>query len=252
MKKVTLLKRLVELGLATDAAIAEKLVETGQILVNGVPRRSPRSHVSSADCIALKEKSGYVSRAALKLLAGLDHFSISVKGKVCADLGSSTGGFVQVLLERGALLVYAIDTATNELDWSLRSHERVVPMDRTNACFVEKLPKRAEFVTADISLVPATEFLPAIKRILGEQGEAVILVKPQYQLEKKYVPAGGVVQDERLWRLALEVVVERATEISLFPHGVVRSPVQGRSGNQEFLLLLRCSPPEHAFVLPPP
>lgn len=216
--------------------------------MNGVPRNSPRTQVCLSDTIALKQVRRYVSRAAYKLIAGLDSSGIVVDGKICADFGSSTGGFVQVLLERGAQKVYAIDTAANELDWKIRSDARVVALDRTNVCFLETLPEEIDVISVDISLVPVTETFPSLKRVLKSNGEAIVLVKPQYQLDRSQVPEGGVILDPKLWRAALEIVLERAFQEGLSPWGMIPSPIKGGEGNQEFLVFLSSEPRSPAVI----
>ncbi len=235
---------LVERGLAADLKAARALIMAGQVVVG--ERRADKAGERVADDAPLRLKSGkrragYVSRGGLKLQRGLEHFEVSAEGRVCMDLGASTGGFTDCLLQRGALRVYAVDVAYGVLDWRLRQLDAVVVLERTPAAELdtEKVPEPVELLVADISFNSLRRILAPVLPLLASGAEAVLLVKPQFELERGQVERGGVVRDEALHREACEGVAADLEALGFEVRGWVASPITGAKGNQEFLLAAR-------------
>ena len=176
----------------------------------------------------------------MKLEAALEHFAIPVAGKVCLDIGASTGGFTDCLLQRGAARVYAIDVGTGQLDWKLRNDPRVVVAEQVNARYLdrEQVPEPIELAVCDVSFISVTLILPAIVPLLAQNAEMVILVKPQFELERQQVPRGGVIRDPALHQQACRRVEDAVRQLG-FQTQIIPSPVLGAEGNQEFLLYAR-------------
>src|SRR5512138_1413193 len=204
----------------------------------------PGALVDPALPLRLKEDAApqrYVSRGALKLERALEAFPVDPRGKVCADLGASTGGFTDLLLQRGATKVFAVDVGYGQLHARLRGDPRVVVRERENARFLDaaKLGERVELVTGDLSFISLRLVLPAVRAILRPGGEALLLVKPQFEVGKGEVGKGGVVRDDLKRRAALEVVKAAAGELGFEVLGEAESPIEGPAGNREWLLALR-------------
>lgn len=236
---------LLERGLVKDLEQAQDLITAKQCVVDGAIIDNINSEVSLKANIEIRALRAGVSRGGEKLLGAIKSFQLNFNGSVCADLGASTGGFTEQLLLHGAVKVYAVDTAKGELDWSLRSDDRVEVWEGTNAAHIESFPEEIDFISVDISLVPLKEFLPAVYRLLkSDGGRAVLLIKPQYELESSEVPAGGVVSDEALEEKACERVKVQAEGVGFLVIDCIKSPTKGRSGNQEYLLLLQKGSPE--------
>jgi 23S rRNA (cytidine1920-2'-O)/16S rRNA (cytidine1409-2'-O)-methyltransferase len=180
----------------------------------------------------------YVSRGGLKLAAALDEFKIELSNAICADVGASTGGFTDVLLQRGASRVYAIDVGYGQLDWKLRQNERVVVMERTNARYLESLPEPVNLVTIDASFISLTLILPTAKKWLATPGLVVALVKPQFEAGRGQVGKGGVVRDKAVHRQVLENIVNFAAGAGFKLLSLIPSPITGPAGNHEFLICL--------------
>jgi len=176
----------------------------------------------------------------LKLEAALEHFHISVDGRICLDVGSSTGGFTDCLLQHGAARVYAIDVGTGQLDWKLRNDPRVIVHERVNARYLSarEVPEPVSLAVADVSFISVTMILPAIAPLLSDDAEMVILVKPQFELEKHQVGKGGIIRDPALHLRACQRI-EKAVEQLGFRTAIIPSPIRGAEGNQEFLLYAR-------------
>ena len=244
MKRISVLKFLVKKGECSDEEEAEGIVSARRCVVDGKTILNPKAQVSPDATFKILPESKPVSRARYKLEGALNTFDIDVKDKVCADLGASTGGFTELLLERGAKQVFAVDTAKGELDWKLRSDERVVVMDGVNAASLEELPIAPSLVTIDISLVSLEHILPAVKRFADQGCELLALIKPQYELLPEEVPEGGVVNDPLLHKKACLKVTEFSKELGFSVHGVMESELKGKSGNQEFVLYAALAPSE--------
>lgn len=230
---------LVEKGLAESRSIAQRLVMARQVRVNGqVVHKSSQMIETSADII-LDTGPRFVSRGGEKLAAALDSFPITVEEKVCADVGASTGGFTDCLLQNSASRVYAIDVGHGQLHWKLRNHPKVVVMERTNARTLKSLPEIIHLVTIDASFISLRLLLPVVVGWLEEGGDVIALVKPQFEAGKKAVGRGGVVKNPEIHRMVLEKVISYATELDLIPQDVIQSPLTGPKGNLEFLLWCR-------------
>jgi 23S rRNA (cytidine1920-2'-O)/16S rRNA (cytidine1409-2'-O)-methyltransferase len=180
-----------------------------------------------------------VSRGGLKLKHALDHFDVPVEGRVAADIGASTGGFTDVLLRAGALRVYAIDVGYGQLAWPLRNDDRVVVMERTNIRYLEGLPEPVELVVVDTSFISLRQVLPAAARLLALGGDAVVLIKPQFEAGRQQVGKKGVVRSSAVWAEVLYGVLEWAQANGWSVLGLDRSPIHGPAGNVEFLAHLR-------------
>jgi 23S rRNA (cytidine1920-2'-O)/16S rRNA (cytidine1409-2'-O)-methyltransferase len=235
---------LVERGLADSRTKAQALVMAGAVVVGEARVDKPGALVDPDAPLRLKEDAApqrYVSRGALKLERALEVFPIDPRGKVCADLGASTGGFTDLLLQRGAAKVYAVDVGYGQLHARLRADARVVVRERENARNLDasSLGERVELVTGDLSFISLRLVLPAVRAILAEGGEAILLVKPQFEVGRGEVGKGGVVRDDAKRRAALDAVAEAARAHGFEVIGHVESPIEGPAGNREWLLALR-------------
>jgi 23S rRNA (cytidine1920-2'-O)/16S rRNA (cytidine1409-2'-O)-methyltransferase len=230
---------LVERGLAESRSQAQRLVMAGQVRAAGQRVHKPSSRVDRDTTITVEEGPRFVSRGGDKLLAALEQFPVSVEGRVCADVGASTGGFTDCLLQHGAARVYAIDVGHGVLHYRLRDHPRLVLMERTNARKLESLPEPIQLATIDASFISLGLLLPAVQRWLEPAADVVALVKPQFEAGPRHVRRGGVVRDPTIHRQILEKVMGAAVENDLAPLGLMRSPLKGPKGNIEFLLWCR-------------
>ena len=228
---------LVDRGLAESRQKAQALILAGAVLVNGQKAQKPGQTVPADAAVELTEKLRYVSRGGLKLEAALDRYSIAVAGRVCLDVGSSTGGFTDCLLQRGARRVYAIDAGTAQLDWKLRNDPRVVVHENTNARYLtsEIVPEPCDLAVFDLSFISVTKVLPAIVPLLRPEAELVILVKPQFEAERDEVGKGGIIRDPQVQERAVRKVAATAAEFG-YKTEWMESPVLGAEGNREFLL----------------
>jgi len=240
-RKIRLDLLLVRRGLAASRQRARELIEQGAVLVDGVPASRPAAQVAVDQAIELqREDFPWVGRGALKLLGVLDPFGVDPTGLVAADLGASTGGFTQVLLERGAARVYAIDVGKGLLHYKLRDDPRVVLMEGVNARHLESLPEPVDLVVGDLSFISIRLILPVIARLLRPGGEAVILVKPQFEAGREAIGHGGRVRSDEAREAAIAGVRDAVGEVGLELLGGMDSPVPGaRSGNVEHFLHLR-------------
>jgi 23S rRNA (cytidine1920-2'-O)/16S rRNA (cytidine1409-2'-O)-methyltransferase len=264
--KLRLDQLLVERGLAETRSQAQALILAGRVQVNGQPAPKSGTRVPADAQVSVLQALPYVSRGGLKLQAALDAFHVSVTGAMCADVGASTGGFTDCLLQRGAARVYAIDVGYGQLAWKLRQDERVVVMERTNARYLESLPEPVGIVTLDVSFISLRLLLPVVagwartsrlsaltpgevRGWLATGGEVISLVKPQFEAERGQVGKGGVVRDPEVHRQVLEKVAGYAAASGLAVLGVIRSPITGPAGNVEFLMHLRQGAPGAGFDL---
>jgi 23S rRNA (cytidine1920-2'-O)/16S rRNA (cytidine1409-2'-O)-methyltransferase len=231
---------LLERGLVESREKARALILAGQVLVDG-QKADKAGHLVHDDArIELISQPRYVGRGGLKLEAALDRFGIRVASKVCLDVGASTGGFTDCLLQHGAARVYAIDVGTGQLDWRLRNDPRVVAAEQVNARYLSRkeVPEPIDLAVCDVSFISVTMILPALVKLLASDAEMVILVKPQFELEREQVGKGGIIRDPRLHREACHRVEEAVHRLS-FQTDIIPSPVLGAEGNQEFLLYAR-------------
>ncbi|MCH7662957.1 MAG: TlyA family RNA methyltransferase [Chloroflexi bacterium] len=228
---------LVERGMAASRSLAQRMVMAGQVRVDGHVAVKPSVKIHGGAAIEIDVGPRYVSRGGEKLEAALDKFPIDVEGFTCADVGASTGGFTDCLLQHGAKKVYAIDVGKGILDWKLRKDKRVEVMEETNARYVKNLPELVDLVTIDTSFISLKVLLPAVKGWLGETGGVVIaLIKPQFEAGREAANKGkGVIRDPEIHRQVLEDVLGFANEEGYGARGLVRSPLVGPKGNVEFL-----------------
>ena len=216
----------------------KRLVLAGEVKVDGRLVDKPAERFAEDAVVEIKEKPRFVGRGGLKLEGALEEFGIDVAGWTCLDVGASTGGFTDCLLQRGAVKVHAIDVGTNQLVWKLRNDPRVVSREKFNARNLEEsdLGERVRLAVMDLSFISLTKVLPAVFGVLEEGGEVVCLIKPQFELERGDVGAGGIVREEALRERAVEKIRRFVTE----EHGrdwkgVMPATISGMDGNQEFL-----------------
>lgn len=231
---------LMERGLAESREKAKALVLAGHVLIDGQKAGKPGQTVSAQCRLELVERLPYVSRAGIKLAATLDRFGIDVTGRVCLDIGASTGGFTDCLLQRGAVRVYAVDVGSGQLDWKLRNDTRVIVREGINARYLrfDDIGERAGLAVCDVSFISVTLILPAVVPILQAGAEMVILVKPQFEVGRGEVGKGGIVRDPELHEAAC-ARVEAAVRALGFRTTLMDSPILGAEGNKEFLLYAR-------------
>ncbi len=251
MKKQRIDLLLVDRGLAESRNYAQRLVMAGEVRVDGEMVHKSSTQVAMNAKIEVLQRPKYVSRGGLKLAEALEAFSISVQGKICADVGASTGGFTDCLLQNGAEKVYAIDVGYGVLHWKLRQDPRVAVMERTNARYVESLPELIDLVTIDASFISLSLILPAVRGWLKEcDSQVVALIKPQFEAGRKAAAVhAGVIKDRDVHAQVLSDTLMDAIELGFRPESLVLSPVKGPKGNIEFLVNLfvgNC--PDHKMI----
>jgi 23S rRNA (cytidine1920-2'-O)/16S rRNA (cytidine1409-2'-O)-methyltransferase len=229
---------LYERGLAPSREMARRYVMAGEVRANGQMVDKPGSRIDEAAQIEVKAAPPYVSRGGEKLAGAFADFHLDVTGAVCADVGASTGGFTDCLLQNGATKVYAIDVGYGQIALKLRNDPRVILMERTNARYVENLPESPQFVSIDASFISLRLLLPVVKKWLTSDGEVVALVKPQFEAGKSDVGKRGVVKDPEVHKGVLLTVLNAAQEFGYTVRGITRSPLTGPKGNVEFLAWL--------------
>ena len=231
---------LVERGLADSREKAQALIMAGAVMVNGQKAAKPGHSLADDVLIEVTQKLPFVGRGGLKLQRALDHFKIDVTGKVCLDVGSSTGGFTDCLLQRGAQRVYAVDAGTGQLDWKLRNDPRVVVHENVNARYLDRsiVPEPIEFSCFDVSFISVTMVIPPAVALMTEAADMVILVKPQFEVGRSEVGKGGIVRDPVLHEAACAKVARAVGELG-YRADIIESPVLGAEGNREFLLYAR-------------
>jgi len=233
---------LVARGLAASREKAQALILAGLVEVDG--RRAEKAGAptsADADVRVSGPPHPYVSRGGVKLAAALEAFGIDPSGAVCLDVGASTGGFTDCLLQRGAARVYAVDVGSGQIDARLRADPRVVLREKTNARFLsrEDVPEPIALAAMDLSFISARLVLPAIVPLLAPRATLVVLVKPQFEAGKGEVPRGGVVRDARAQRRSVDEVTRAGESLGLVAIGTAPAPIKGASGNQEFLVAFR-------------
>ncbi len=251
-KKERLDRLLVLRGLAESREQAQRLIMAGEVEVDGKRQDKPGRAVSLDAEITVRRPLPYVSRGGFKLAAALDAFTVPVAGCVAIDVGASTGGFTDCLLQRGAARVYAVDVGYGQLAWKLRTDPRVIVMDRTNVRHLEALPDGAlaDLAVIDASFISLTLVLPAVLRLLKPNAQIIALVKPQFEAGVDDVGKGGVVRNIEVHRRVLRQISAAAQSLGLHPAGLIASPVLGPAGNVEFLLWLKREPSgSDAFAL---
>jgi 23S rRNA (cytidine1920-2'-O)/16S rRNA (cytidine1409-2'-O)-methyltransferase len=225
-------------GLARSREFGQRLIMAGEVRVDGQPVTKPGTRVPVDAEITVVERPPFVSRGGEKLAAALDRFQIDPTGWVCADVGASTGGFTDCLLQAGASKVYAIDVGYGQLAWSIRQDARVVVMERVNARHLDVLPEVVDCATIDVSFISLRLILPVVREWLTPDSQVVALVKPQFEAGREAVGKGGVVKDPATHTLVLEEITEFAYEAGFQVRGLIPSPLRGPAGNVEFLLWL--------------
>ena len=242
MKKERIDKLLVDKGFAESRTKAQALVMSGVVLVEEKRIEKSSESFTADKQIRIKgdsAESRYVGRGGLKLEKALDEFHIRLDEYICLDVGASTGGFTDCLLQNGAKKVFAIDVGTNQLAWKIRNDPRVEARENVNARYLkpEDFGEEFDLIVMDVSFISVTKILPALKALLAENGKIVALIKPQFEVGKGEVGKGGIVRDEEKHRSVIEKVNSFAGEIGLKVSGLIDSPIYGAEGNKEFLVL---------------
>jgi len=244
--KTRLDKLLVDRGLAPSRERAQALILAGKVLVNEQKIEKAGASIDSASSLRLLgEDLRYVSRGGLKLEKALEHWRIDLLGKVCLDVGASTGGFSDCMLQHGAARVIAVDTGYGQMDFGLRNDPRVRLLEKTNARYLEPgdVGEPIDFIAMDVSFISATLVLPAVLRAASGCGQIVVLVKPQFEAGRELVGKGGIVRDESAQRAAVARVEAALLNLGCARAEWIESPILGGEGNREFLLHAEFSPP---------
>jgi 23S rRNA (cytidine1920-2'-O)/16S rRNA (cytidine1409-2'-O)-methyltransferase len=238
-EKTRLDRLLVERGLVDSREKAQATILAGEVLVNDQKVEKCGTQVPwEATVRLLGEPMKYVSRGGIKLEGALEHFQIKMEGKTCLDIGASTGGFTDCLLQHGAAKVFAVDVGTNQLDWKLRRDSRVLSLETTNARYLTPamLGRSVNVVTLDVSFISATLILPVLPPLLAPQVDLLVLVKPQFEVGREQVGKGGIVRDPHLHREAVAKVSRKAAELGFSELAHTESKLPGAGGNREFFL----------------
>ncbi len=232
---------LVQQGLANSRELAKAYIMAGNVYVDGQKEDKAGTKVAVTAKLEVKgNQMKYVSRGGYKLEKAMDVFGIRLDGKICLDIGASTGGFTDCMLQNGASKVYAIDVGYGQFAWKLRNDERVVCLEKTNVRYVthEQVPDEGDFASIDVSFISLTKVLPAVLGVLGEKGQLVCLIKPQFEAGREKVGKKGVVRDSSVHREVIEMIVEYVRTQSLGILGLDFSPIKGPEGNIEYLIYL--------------
>jgi 23S rRNA (cytidine1920-2'-O)/16S rRNA (cytidine1409-2'-O)-methyltransferase len=243
--KTRLDKLLVDRGLTPSRERAQALILAGKVLVNEQKIEKSGASVDSASTLRLLgDDLRYVSRGGLKLERALEHWKINLSGKVCLDIGASTGGFSDCMLQHGAAKVIAVDTGYGQMDFALRNDPRMCLLEKTNARYLQAsdIGEPIDFIAMDVAFISATLVLPAVVRAAAATREAVILVKPQFEVGRELVGKGGIVRDESAQHAAVNRVHAAVTELGGKMVEWVESPILGGEGNREFLMHAEFSP----------
>jgi 23S rRNA (cytidine1920-2'-O)/16S rRNA (cytidine1409-2'-O)-methyltransferase len=238
MKKIRLDQLLVQRELADSREQAQRLIRAGMVRVKEQPANKPGHQYPDDAEIFVKEKEKYVSRGGLKIEGAHKQFGFKLEGTTCLDIGSSTGGFTDFMLQNGALKVFAVDCGTNQLHYKLRQDPRVVVMENTNARYItpEDIPDLADFCSIDTSFISLTKILPPLKNLIKPGGHIISLIKPQFEAGKDQVGKGGVVRDPAIHQEVIEKVKTFGTqELGFTWLELCTSPITGPAGNVEFL-----------------
>ncbi len=233
---------LVEMGLAQSRERAKSLIMSGIVFVNGERSDKAGNTVNDDDLVEVRGSDlKYVSRGGLKLEKAMRNFPIELENKVCMDIGASTGGFTDCMLQNGATKVFAVDVGRGQLAWKLRCDERVINMEKTNArnLTLEQIGETVDFISVDVSFISLKLILPVAKSLLSENGEMVCLIKPQFEAGKENVGKKGVVRDKQVHIDVVKMIVDFALTTNFDVKGLTFSPVKGPEGNIEYLLYLK-------------
>ena len=241
VKKERLDVLLVSKGLAASREKAKAIIMSGTVFVDG--EKEDKAGTVFPENVKIEVRGNtlkYVSRGGLKLEKAMANFDITLKDKICMDVGASTGGLTDCMLQNGAIKVYSVDVGHGQLDWKLRNDERVVCMEKTNIRYVkpEDIDDVLDFASIDVSFISLTKVLPPVKNLLKDNGEIVCLIKPQFEAGREKVGKKGVVRDKKVHFEVIEMVTEFALSIELYPLELDFSPVKGPEGNIEYLLHL--------------
>ena len=229
-------------GLCDSREQAKRLILAGEVTVRGQAITKPGTKIDDSLTVTVKTKPKYVSRGGLKLEGALAAFPVRAEGKICLDIGSSTGGFTDCLLQNGALRVHAVDVGTNQLVWKLRNDPRVIVKEQFNARYMtpDDLGEKVQLIVSDVSFISLTKILPAAYTCLEEGGDLLVLIKPQFELQPEDIGPGGIVRDPALHQRAVDKIRDFVTnELHRSWMGVADSPITGMEGNKEFLAWLR-------------
>ncbi len=234
---------LVERGLAESRARAQELITSGNVRADGIIAKRPAMMVEPNSELALvNPPPPFVSRGGIKLRHALDCFDVSVAGVVALDVGASTGGFTDALLQAGARRVFAVDVGYGQLAWSLRTDPRVVVMERTNIRELEGLPEPIDLAVADVSFISLRHVFPVVTGLVRPNADCIVLIKPQFEAGRESVGRKGVVRDPLVWRRVINDTIRFAADDGWVTRGLTRSPITGPAGNVEFLLHLSNDP----------
>ena len=236
---------LVKKGIYQSRERAKASIMAGIVFVDGQKSDKAGNMVDTQAEIFVKENiCPYVSRGGLKLEKSMKEFDLDLREKVCMDMGASTGGFTDCMLQNGANKVYAIDVGYGQLDWKLRTDRRVINMEKCNVRYLDtdSIPEPIDFISIDVSFISLKLIFPVAAKVLADNGEIVCLVKPQFEAGKEQVGKKGIVRDPKVHEEVIKNVIEYAEENGLYPQGLTFSPVTGAKGNIEYLLALSKSP----------
>lgn len=225
---------LTEKQLARSRSTAVLLIKEGKVIVDGKVIIKPSTEVYSDSVITITDMPPYVSRAGAKIAHALDYFKIDVEHLTAIDIGASTGGFTDCLLQRGIRKVYAVDVGTDQLDANLRNNDRVVVMEQTDIRKAE-LPELVDLAVIDVSFISLTHILQKTYELLKQKGVAVVLIKPQFEVGKDNVGKKGIVSDVTLHKTAIDTVIDFAHSVGFYTYEVITSPIKGTTGNTEYL-----------------
>ena len=240
-KKLRLDQLLVGKGLFPSREQARRAIMAGEVMVGTRVAAKPSETLEEQTAITMKPTRKYVGRGALKLEAALDHFNIEVRRKTALDIGASTGGFTDCMLQRGAKKVYAVDVGHGQLDWKLRNDPRVIVREKVNArsSSREHIPEPVDLCVIDVSFISLTLILPNAFDLIGPTGVILALIKPQFELQRSEVGKGGIVRDPGLHQKAQDKIVTFVTRLGHVVTGIVPSAITGTDGNQEFFVCIR-------------
>lgn len=241
-QKERLDKVIVDSGIVKSRERAKALIMAGSVFVDGKLESKAGTLIDISASVVVKESDiPFVSRGGVKLAGALDYFAVSPSGKIIMDIGSSTGGFTDCVLKRGAAKVYAIDVGYGQLDWSLRNDTRVMLHEKTNIRYFEpdRIPQPIDLAVIDVSFISLTQVLPRVLDFLASEGEVLALVKPQFEVGREMVEKGGVIKNEANRRAAVQKVTDFAEAAGFIVTGDYESPLPGQKGNREYFIHLR-------------
>ena len=252
MKKKRIDLILVEQNFFDSREKAKRALMAGIIFVDGQRVDKAGAEIASDAIIEVKGTAApFVSRGGEKLQAAVKEFKIDLKEAVTVDMGASTGGFTDCMLQNGAKKVYSVDVGYGQLDWKLRNDKRVVNIERTNIRYMDTglIDEKPGFISIDVSFISLNLILPVAAKLIGKDGLILALIKPQFEAGREQVGKGGIVKDPKIHREVIEKVVKYAKEVGLYPKGLMASPIKGAKGNREFLILLAPGEPSNEFLI---